>query len=183
MARPGDALALELVLAEVLLDLVPRDVQLALDDPRAGMGIDKVLVELVLHPLIVTAEVDLERVGGLAVQRRRLVLDDVGVDGLEEEDRQISAGRDELRVAGDRRRRGVVVLQGVRVIVLRADILARWKQRVRVFFRVVVSSVERGETERDIHMYAYMREVRDCFWLFNGCFSVGRRVIYWRGSV
>lgn len=137
-AGPGDALALELVLAEVLLDLVARYVELALDYPGARVRIDKVLLEVVLDALAVAAKVDLEGVRGLAVQGRRLVLHDVGVDGLGEEDRQVAARRDELRVRGYRRRGHVVLLQRVRVLVLRADnILASCGsdgQMGRVFF-------------------------------------------------
>lgn len=56
---PSDALALELVLAKVLLDMIPRDVELAVDDPRSRVGIHKVLLLRLLRSHIVATEVDL----------------------------------------------------------------------------------------------------------------------------
>lgn len=115
---PGDALALVL-LVEVLLDEIPRDVELAIDDPRARVRVHEVLLLRVLLPLVVTTEVNLQRVGGLAAQSGGLVLHDEGVDGLREEDRQVTATLgNQLSVAGYRCRRHVVLLQ-VRVLFLR----------------------------------------------------------------
>lgn len=109
---PGDALALELILAKVLLDVIPRDVELAIDDSRAGVRVHEVLLLRVLRPQVVAAEVDLQRVGGLAAQSRGFVFDDERVDGLREEDRQVTAALgNELSVAGNRSRRHIVVLQ------------------------------------------------------------------------
>lgn len=58
-SRPCHALALEPLPTEVLLDLVPRHVQLDLDDPRPGTRVDKILVLRSLCPFTVTPEVHL----------------------------------------------------------------------------------------------------------------------------
>lgn len=59
-SRPCHALALEPLPTEVLLDLVPRHVQLDLDDPRPGTRVDKILVLRSLGPVTVTAKIHLQ---------------------------------------------------------------------------------------------------------------------------
>lgn len=60
-SRPSHALALESLPPEVLLDLVPRHVQLDLDDPRPGTRVDEILLLRTLGPLAVAAKVHLRR--------------------------------------------------------------------------------------------------------------------------
>lgn len=58
-SRPGNALALEPLSTKVLIDLVPRHVQLDLRDPRARPWVHEILMLRALHPLFVAAKVHL----------------------------------------------------------------------------------------------------------------------------
>lgn len=65
VGRPSDALALELLLAEVLLDVVPGDVEVSLYIPHSCLGVHKLLVRMRLTalsvmPLPVALEVHLD---------------------------------------------------------------------------------------------------------------------------
>lgn len=59
-SRPSHALALESLPPKVLLDLVPRHVQLDLDDPRPGTRVDEILLLRTLGPVTVAAKVHLK---------------------------------------------------------------------------------------------------------------------------
>lgn len=59
-SRPCHALALEPLPTEVLLDLIPRHVQLDLDDPCSGTRVDKILVLRPFSPVTVTAKIHLQ---------------------------------------------------------------------------------------------------------------------------
>lgn len=59
-SRPCHALALEPLPTEVLLDLIPRHVQLDLDDPCSGTRVDKILVLRSFSPVTVTAKIHLQ---------------------------------------------------------------------------------------------------------------------------
>lgn len=63
-SRPCHALALESLPPEVLLDLVPRHVQLDLDDPRSGTRVDEVLLLRMLGPVTVAAKIHLRKKSG-----------------------------------------------------------------------------------------------------------------------
>lgn len=89
--RPGDAVALELVPAEILLDVIPGYVQFAIDYPGSGVRVHEVLLLRAVRSYVVATEVDLQRVSGFAVQRGRLVLDNEGIDWLGEENWQMTA--------------------------------------------------------------------------------------------
>lgn len=60
-SRPCHALALESLPPEVLLDLVPRHVQLDLDDPRSCTRVDEVLLLRTLGPVTVAAKIHLRK--------------------------------------------------------------------------------------------------------------------------
>lgn len=60
-SRPCHALALESLPPEVLLDLVPRHVQLDLDDPRSGTRVDEILLLRMLGPVTVAAKIHLRK--------------------------------------------------------------------------------------------------------------------------
>lgn len=65
-SRPCHALALESFPPEVLLDLVPRHVQLDLDDPRSGTRVDEILLLRMLGPVTVAAKIHLRKRAGRA---------------------------------------------------------------------------------------------------------------------
>lgn len=60
-SRPSHALALESLPPEVLLDLVPRHVQLDLDDPRSGTRVDEILLLRTLGPVAIAAKIHLRK--------------------------------------------------------------------------------------------------------------------------
>ena len=60
-SRPCHAFALEPLPTEVLLDLVPRHVQLDLHDPRSGARVHEILVLRPLGSVAVTTKIHLQR--------------------------------------------------------------------------------------------------------------------------
>lgn len=99
---PGDALALELLLTEVFLDVVAGHVQGHLDVAKARLRVHELRLEAFVRGdrTIVALEEQLQRVHRLALQRRRFVLHGVAGDRLLQEYRQrnhlvdaIDAGR------------------------------------------------------------------------------------------
>lgn len=139
-ASPCDAVTFEL-LAEVLFDVVPRNVDLAIDDPRAGVRVDEGLLRRRFRPFFTVAfEEDLESVSCLAVQSGWLVLHHERVQGFGEKDRHGSdILGDEFGVASYCSQRYVVVLQQVRVFVLRSSIFANY---IRISEEMEVSTVQ-----------------------------------------
>lgn len=79
-AGPSDTLALEFVLPEILLDVVPGNVQLAIDDPSSRVRIDEVLLNRVVGSVVVATKIYLQCVCSFATKSRRFVLNDEGVD-------------------------------------------------------------------------------------------------------